>query len=459
MSRKTILWLVRVVNKWKFIYVVFSLSLLSGTALASSTTACSIWNLANDFRTFPNHENPNRDYCGNSGVWSFMQSTTLKRDPSTYTLLPSDSTEMGVLLELPQIHEWQGTHSGNDVAQHFPFVFKNDTAQIIKNQRTMAGFASPPNTIVLHPAPDGLAIVGWRSPFEGKISINGSVSKLQQGCSNGGIAWSIDQGSTNLTSGSITATVLNQPFQLTNIAVHNGDVIYFSIDPQGDFYCDSTALDVTIEATPPVGCPPDTNGSTQEGIKKCTDNPASCGITIKSLGGFSQSELTLQVDGAKQDGVKMGMQSCKDHPKNCDLFTQDDLNAAKQTGIQSCKDNPASCGLFNQNQVDSLIQAAISQCKADPASCGIVVGIFTQAQLDAAVKKAIQNCQVNPSSCGIKMIDKVAAPYLTKDMKLVIPYLEYRDILFPMNLWVEMNYIPSSTTPLVFNVSNYGVIP
>lgn len=423
MSRKIILWLVRVVDKWKFIYVVFSLSLLSGTSLASSTTACSIWNLANDFRTFPNHENPNRDYCGNSGVWSFMQSTTLKRDPSTYTLLPSDSTEIGVLLELPQIHEWQGTHSGNDVPYHYPSVFKNDTGQIIQNQKTIAGFASPPNTIVLHPAPDGLAIVGWRSPFDGKISINGSVSKLQQGCGNGGIAWSIDQGSTNLTSnltsGSITATVLNQPFQLTNITVHNGDFIYFSIDPQGDFYCDSTSLDVTIEATPPVGCPPDTNGSTQEGIDLVTKKPHDYQL-------FTQDDL----DAAIQKGIDL----VKNKPSDYHLFTQLQLDGAikesTQKGIQSCKDNPASCSLFNQSQVDSIKEIVILQCKADPASC------------------------------GIKIIDgKVAMPYLTNELKLVIPYLEYRDKFLPMNLWVEMNYVPNSANSLMFHVDKYRVIP
>jgi len=35
------------------------------------TLACTDWNLASDFRVSPNQENPNRDSCGNLGVWHF----------------------------------------------------------------------------------------------------------------------------------------------------------------------------------------------------------------------------------------------------------------------------------------------------------------------------------------------------------------------------------------------------
>src|SRR5258706_35833 len=56
---------------------------LPNTKLDVPNVGCYTWNLANDFRVSPNQENPNRDSCNNLGVWKFMASTTLTRDPET----------------------------------------------------------------------------------------------------------------------------------------------------------------------------------------------------------------------------------------------------------------------------------------------------------------------------------------------------------------------------------------
>jgi hypothetical protein len=206
-------------------------------------------------------------------------------------------------------------------------------------------------------------------------------------------------------------------------------------------------------------CPADTNGATQTGIdlvkatpanyglftqaqidaakqtgiQSCKDNPASCGlfsqtqynaakqvgidlvkakpndygITIKSLGGFTQDELNTAKTASIQDGINQ----CKTNPNSFGLFTQAQLDAAKLAGVQSCKNNPASCGLFNQAQLDAAVitakETAKQSCKNDPASCGISIGGFTQAQLDAAVnaakETAKQSCKNDPSSCGINI--------------------------------------------------------
>jgi hypothetical protein len=70
-----------------------------------ATLACTDWNLASDFRVSPNQENPNRDSCGNLGVWHFM-SADLNRQ--TYALLPGFKPNSGGILGL---EVWQGTHS------------------------------------------------------------------------------------------------------------------------------------------------------------------------------------------------------------------------------------------------------------------------------------------------------------------------------------------------------------
>ena len=100
--------------------VLFMLS-LAGAARAQGETSslpaergaqqqtCTDWNLASDFRRWPNQENPNRDSCGNLGVWHLMESNGLNPDPATYTLLPYYANRSG---GIQGIEKWTGTGSG-----------------------------------------------------------------------------------------------------------------------------------------------------------------------------------------------------------------------------------------------------------------------------------------------------------------------------------------------------------
>jgi hypothetical protein len=193
----------------------------------------------------------------------------------------------------------------------------------------------------------------------------------------------------------------------------------------------------------------------QTGIQSCKDNPASCGlfnqtqidaakqsgidlvkakpndygITIKSLGGFTQDELNTAKTASIQDGINQ----CKTNPNSFGLFTQAQLDAAKLAGIQSCKDNPASCGLFNQTQLDAAAntakETAKQSCKNDPASCGINIG-FTQAQLDAAVNSAkqialqdgINQCKADPNCKG--STNAIHATYNPLNGEVHIPFID-----------------------------------
>jgi len=92
------------------------------------------------------------------------------------------------------------------------------------------------------------------------------------------------------------------------------------------------------------------------------------------------------------DGVSDLWDKCPDTPagsyvdKNgcpaTGLYTQAQLDTAKQAAIQSCKDNPVSCGLFSQTQIDASKQDGINIVKANPADYQLV----TQAQSDQAVR-------------------------------------------------------------------------
>jgi hypothetical protein len=228
----------------KLLMPVVTVMLLVGMTMAGNVWAgCTHWNLADDLLVFPNQKNPNPDSCGNQEVWHFMQSASLAKDPATYSLLQNDVNNMGAFLGKPELHNWGGSHSNHDGNNDMPIVFKNSTANTLEYTGN-GNLIIPPNTISVHPASDGLVVVGWHSPIDGVISITGSAGKLHYG----NIEWSIDKGTTNLASGILVDTVTEQPFQLTNIAVSKGEFIYFSVSPYDGYYADSTKLDISIDA-------------------------------------------------------------------------------------------------------------------------------------------------------------------------------------------------------------------
>jgi len=237
-------------------------------------------------------------------------------------------------------------------------------------------------------------------------------------------------------------------------------------------------------------CPADTNGSTQTGIdlvkatpanyglftqaqidaakqtgiQSCKDNPASCGlfnqtqydaakqvgidlvkakpndygITIKSLGGFTQDELNV----AKTTSIQDGINQCKTNPNSFGLFTQAQLDAAKQTGIDLVKAKPNDYNLFSATDVSNKetiakqtgVQEGINKCKTDPVSCGIMVsndqcktnpsscGLFTQDQLNAEKETSKQNgiefCKNDPNCKGIH------ATYNPLNGEVHIPFID-----------------------------------
>jgi len=217
------------------------------TSLISTPTAtkesCREWNLPSDFQVWPNHENPNRDSCGNPGVWHFMGSATLDRNPSTYYLLPRFVTDsygkVGLLM-------WR------DMNADFPGVAFNATGVDIGMTYGMTWSA---NAIWIHPGSSKLVIIGWRSPISGNVKIMGSVLDGQTGDVDDGINWYIDKGSIALAAGSVDPGG-GQNLQsglggssLTEVAINQGEFIYLIIHPRGHHYCDPTFIELTISKT------------------------------------------------------------------------------------------------------------------------------------------------------------------------------------------------------------------
>jgi hypothetical protein len=210
------------------------------------TTGYYFWNLAADMRVSPQQENPNRDSYGNLEVWHFMQSADLHRQPTSYTLLPNFYADAD---HISGLQAWMGDETENGYHVSSPIVAINTTDTIQHPSGTVTFL---PHTVNFHPAPYRLVIVGWRSPIEGTVKITGSMSDMDNQCGDG-IGWYIDQNSTNLVTGNL-ANGATQNFlsvgtgsPLKNITITKGDFIYFIIHPKGDYICDSTRLDVSIE--------------------------------------------------------------------------------------------------------------------------------------------------------------------------------------------------------------------
>ncbi|OQW91378.1 MAG: hypothetical protein BWK78_04830, partial [Thiotrichaceae bacterium IS1] len=212
----------------------------------SATNACTSWNVAKDFRMSPNQENPNQDSCGNKDVWQFMQSGDMNRNPQTYTLMPNFSTNSRYD-GTAGIHNWTGTEIP-DVT-----VWKTEKDFIRPSDTQLSKY------VYMHPGWNHLTVVGWRSPINGNVKVNGEIASAYTkgggGCGSltgDGIKWYIDKGATNLVAGAFPnqgsqnlqeGTVGNT---LANILVKQGDFLYFIIDRNANAFCDATKLDVTI---------------------------------------------------------------------------------------------------------------------------------------------------------------------------------------------------------------------
>ena len=103
----------------------------------------------------------------------------------------------------------------------------------------------PPRSVYVHPGFDSLAIIAWRSPFDGVVSVAGFFSDLDPNCDNG-VLWSIDKGGATLGSGDLPNGGAPMPFRF-RVRVKTDEVLYFIVDPkEGDYACDTTGFDVMV---------------------------------------------------------------------------------------------------------------------------------------------------------------------------------------------------------------------
>jgi hypothetical protein len=114
----------------------------------------------------------------------------------------------------------------------------------------------PARAVAMHPGPDHVVAVGWRSPIRGEVSIKGSVAMGDSKGGNG-IEWSIvrenKSGRQALAHGAIGAggaePIPDQANakQLADVTVESGDMVSLVVGPKdGNHSCDTTVIELTI---------------------------------------------------------------------------------------------------------------------------------------------------------------------------------------------------------------------
>lgn len=113
-----------------------------------------------------------------------------------------------------------------------------------------------PFSIATHPSPTLSAVIGWRAPEAGNVTITGSVQDAHTACGNG-VTWAVQvrRGNNQETfaSGFTTGADVSDIGRFENVTVQVGDMVTLVIGPRdGSHVCDLTAIDLTIQSADKV---------------------------------------------------------------------------------------------------------------------------------------------------------------------------------------------------------------
>jgi hypothetical protein len=220
---------------------LLALLIVAATILSPAAGATTlVWNLGDDFAVSPNQANPNPDQYGNPGVWSFLQGRA--EDTSSYTLLPGFVSDA---FDVEGLEQWQWTFDPGDPNAKLPAVGINATG-IDQHPTT---FTWPAGAIRVHPLLKRSVVVGWQSPIDAGVKIEGQLDDLDATGGNG-IRWACllkDGSFEEVLIGGVNPNGYGTAFIVPLATVSKGTLLYFIVGSyQGDDMYDSTELDLTI---------------------------------------------------------------------------------------------------------------------------------------------------------------------------------------------------------------------
>jgi len=139
-----------------------------------------------------------------------------------------------------------GLHSRRGV-KDMPSAVLNLTGK----DQLYATISHPAGAIVLHPSPEQPALAAWHSPVDGAVRFSAQLNDADGVCGNGFTYRVTLHGSTGaqvLAEGDVDNGKAADLAPAEAFAVAAGDSIVITIDPRGDYACDSTAVYFRIEA-------------------------------------------------------------------------------------------------------------------------------------------------------------------------------------------------------------------
>jgi hypothetical protein len=213
-------------------------TLMAGSAFAANGS-CNDWNFAMEYlRASEQPQAVIPDLCG-TPRWYFMDSGDLTHTPSKYTLLTTPNSYTAAVPGTG-LKWWGGTSS-------YPAVFANASNEV---QIANGYLEWKPATAFVHPSPTSAAIVGWKSTFNGEVQMEVNLGDLDTNCGDGQ-TWYIQKGNTVLASGAIPIGGSTNWLH-KELSVRAGDFLYVGVGPgpNGDYYCDTTNLDITVTRLP-----------------------------------------------------------------------------------------------------------------------------------------------------------------------------------------------------------------
>lgn len=223
--------------------VSFSILILS---VSMASAVCNNWDFARDYMRAPDQlQAIYPDTCGDP-VWYFMNSGSLTYNPANYTML-NNFTSGSSCIPSSGTPNWHG-------GSGYPFVVVNHTgADLVCDGILIAKKA----TANVHPNSNSAAIVGWKSPISGTVKVTVKIVDAHPNAYGNGVDWFVQRESAPspvLASGVIddggTATWTNND----SLIVSQGEFLYFGVGPRGQYYNDSTRLDITITSLNSESC-------------------------------------------------------------------------------------------------------------------------------------------------------------------------------------------------------------
>ena len=145
---------------------------------------------------------------------------------------PSRGVALGAMVDL-----FWGRKTGSPDT---PWFAGNATERSV----TVQGITFPSRGVVMHPGPDCNVGVGWRSPLDGRVRLEGNLAHAQPGGGDG-VEWSIVSETAtgrNVLAQGVLDRGGKQSFSATDTAVGKGDLLALVIGRRAHHTCDSTAL-------------------------------------------------------------------------------------------------------------------------------------------------------------------------------------------------------------------------